>query len=79
MVDFPHDEHGEPLSEFRGLLRPKDAARFLGISRSTLYRHNDMGLLPRSVKIGGCRGWRVEELRRWLDEGCPGRDRWEAK
>jgi predicted DNA-binding transcriptional regulator AlpA len=78
MVDFPRDEHGETLPEFRGVLRAKDAARFLGISRATLYRYDARGVIPRSVKIGRCRGWRVEELRRWLDKGCPGRDRWEA-
>ena len=77
MVDFPRDDHGEPLSMFRGLFRAAEAARFLGISRATFYRQIAKGAIPRAVWIGGCRRWRIEELCRWLDAGCPTRERWE--
>jgi excisionase family DNA binding protein len=76
-VDFPRDQRGERLQEFRAVFRAAEAAEFLGVSRATFYRLDARGVIPRAVRIGGVRRWRIEELRRWLERSCPGRDRWE--
>jgi predicted DNA-binding transcriptional regulator AlpA len=46
-----------------------ETARYLGVSRSTLYRHigsptND---LPPPIRIGARMMWRRETVNRWLD------------
>jgi predicted DNA-binding transcriptional regulator AlpA len=44
-----------------------------GLSRATLWRHHDEGRIPAGLKIGRAVRWRLAEIRRWLDAGCPGR------
>jgi len=60
------------------LLDAGQAATLLGYGRSTFYRMDEEGLVPRSVRIGSSRRWSRDELRRWVDAGCPTRERWEA-
>jgi predicted DNA-binding transcriptional regulator AlpA len=56
----------------------RDAARLLGICRAQLYRLHSSGRMPRPVYLGGrAPRWCVEELRAWLDAGCPDRQTWE--
>jgi excisionase family DNA binding protein len=76
-VDFPRDERGERHPEFRAVFRAAEAARFLGVSRATFYRLDKKGETPLPVWIGGSRRWRIDEFRRWVEAGCPPRDRWE--
>ena len=65
----------EPL-----LLKPGEAARRIGISRTQFYRWAEEGyLVPEPVTIGGVRYWRREELKAWVDAGCPERAVWRAK
>lgn len=50
----------------------------LGIGRSTFFRLDETGGVPRGVRLGGrMRRWRAEELRAWIAAGCPPRVRWE--
>jgi predicted DNA-binding transcriptional regulator AlpA len=60
------------------LLNPKDAAAYLGFSRSVFYRYDSMGVIPIGVYIGGRRYWRRDELRAWVRAGCPPRHKWEV-
>lgn len=56
-----------------------DAARFVGISRSTLDRLNRRGVIgPQPIHLGGRRLWRLDELRLWIDAGRPTREEWLA-
>jgi excisionase family DNA binding protein len=49
--------HGDPI------LRPRDAAAYLAISRPTLYRWVNEGVLPRPIKLGkNTSGWRRSAL-----------------
>ncbi|AXG12138.1 helix-turn-helix domain-containing protein [Intrasporangium calvum] len=54
----------------RMLYRVSEVAGFLGISRGKAYQLIGSGEL-RSVKIGGCRRVRVEDLRAYLDSLAP--------
>ena len=56
------EEKIDPLA-----LRPRDAAAALGISPSTLDRLTKDGQIPH-VKINRLVLYRVETLRRWLEE-----------
>ena len=59
------------------LLSATQAARALGISRTTLYGLHSSGRLgPLPVKLGRRTLWSVDELKRWVEAGCPPRDKW---
>ena len=51
------------------ILRPKDAAQYLGISVGTLYRWaQEQPGFPQPIKIGPrTTGWRQADLDAWLD------------
>lgn len=54
------------------LLSVDEVAARVGISRRTVWRLRDAGVLPPSVKLGGrlCR-WRAADIDRWIQAGCP--------
>jgi len=54
------------------------AAALLGISRAHWLRLCSAGRVPEPVRLGRCVRWNVDELKRWIEAGCPGRDRWIA-
>jgi excisionase family DNA binding protein len=49
------------------LLTPEEAARWLGVGRSTLYELLAAGEIP-SIRIGRCRRIPSWELRRFIEE-----------
>lgn len=56
----------------------KDAARLLGIGRTLFLQMDNSGRLgPMGLKLGKRRLWSVEELRAWVNAGCPIRERWQ--
>ena len=59
------------------LLDAGEVAALLGVGRSTLYRLDDVGGIPRGVRLGRMRRWSREELRAWIAADCPPRHRWE--
>jgi predicted DNA-binding transcriptional regulator AlpA len=56
----------------------KEAARLCGVSRATWYKLRKAGKVPRPVRLGRRTIWRVDELREWMDSGCPALMKWEA-
>lgn len=60
------------------LLDAAEAAQLVGIGRSTFYRLDETGGVPRCVRLGRMRRWRSDELHAWIAAGCPPRARWEA-
>lgn len=55
------------------------AARLLGgISRSHFAGLHAGGRLPLPIRLGRRVMWSVGELERWVQVGCPSRERWEA-
>lgn len=59
---------GEPPGRRRtAVLRPKAAAEYLGLSRSTLYRLEKSGELAPRLRLGlNSSGWLVEDLDKFL-------------
>jgi predicted DNA-binding transcriptional regulator AlpA len=49
-----------------------------GRSEASWWRDHAAARIPRPVKLGGRTLWRTEELRRWVQAGCPDRKTWEA-
>lgn len=60
------------------LLPASEAARLLGISKRHLHTLNCSGRLPAPIRLGRSVRWNGDELRAWIDAGCPERSRWEA-
>ena len=52
-------------------------ARLLSLSESTLHKLKLMDQLPAPVRIGRAVRWNLEEIRAWVNCGCPARHRWE--
>jgi predicted DNA-binding transcriptional regulator AlpA len=59
------------------LLDVRKAAALCGMSRTSWYRAESSGKVPRAVRIGGSVRWRRDELLRWIDAGCPARAKWD--
>lgn len=50
------------------IMRPKQVAIQLGISRATLYRREADGLLPRRVTNSGCSGWFESDIDAFIEQ-----------
>ena len=61
----------------QALLTDVEAAALCGMSRSGWRGADAAGRIPRSLHIGRCCRWRAEEIRKWIDAGCPPRAKWE--
>lgn len=51
--------------------RPRDAARYIGVSSATFSRLKAAGKLPQPVKLNGCVLYPRVHLDRWVEAGCP--------
>lgn len=73
-VDVKRDAADHPAL----MVGPKPAARILGVSIAKWHAMNAGGQVPKPVRFGGrCPRWSVDELRQWIEAGCPSRDQWE--
>ena len=63
----------EPILVGSGL-----AGRLCGVSGRTWTRLVAASEVPRPVRLGRLRRWRIDELKRWAAAGCPSRERWES-
>ena len=75
---------GDDLSRGGVLDKPlmvtaKQAAPMCGKSLRTWRTWDAAGRIPRAVRVGGSKLWRLDELRAWAAAGCPRRDDWEAR
>jgi len=61
------------------LLGAKQAAVLCGCSERTWREWHTMGLVPVPIHIGRAIFWRADELRAWVEAGCPNRKKWIAR
>lgn len=54
-----------------------DAARMIGLSRSSWLGLVSSGRAPGAIRLGRRLVWRVGELSDWLKAGAPNRDAWD--
>ena len=60
------------------LLTAEQAAAICGKSARTWRSWDAAGFVPRPIRIGRSTFWRAEELRSWIEAGCPRRKEWES-
>ena len=58
----------------RLLIRKAELAAMLGVGETLIDGLRATGRLPRSMKLGRCRVWSVEVIRRWVKAGMPSRE-----
>ncbi len=61
-----HTPNGQPA-----LITATELAQMMRVSVRTLWRLLSAGRIPAPIRIGGNARWRVEEIDRWIAEGCP--------
>ena len=66
----------QPAVEAPILVDAREVARLLSISYSTVWRLDVIECLPEPVHLLSRSLWRVDELREWVNAGCPARHRW---
>ena len=62
----------------RLLLRAEDAAALCSTSTRTWRTWGTIGKIPRPIHIGRIPFWRYDELKAWVEAGCPNRVTWDA-
>jgi predicted DNA-binding transcriptional regulator AlpA len=72
------DELNTALSQ-QLLVTAKQAARMCGRSLRTWRAWDSAGWIPQPIRIGRATLWRADELRTWVEAGCPRRAEWEAR
>ena len=60
------------------LLSASEAAALCGSSVRQWWRLQASGKVPAPVMMGSRKRWRRDDLRRWIDAGCPCRNEWES-
>jgi predicted DNA-binding transcriptional regulator AlpA len=63
----------------RLLVTARQAAELCGKSLRTWRAWDSAGWIPKPIRIGRNTLWRADELRDWVNAGCPRRDEWEAQ
>jgi excisionase family DNA binding protein len=48
-----------------------EVAKILGVSTRSVWRLVSSQKIIPPLKVGGAARWRYDELRRWIDAGCP--------
>jgi excisionase family DNA binding protein len=70
-LSTPH----EPVTQVAPqLISAEELSAMLGMSKRTVWRLLSAGQIPQPVRIGRSTRWRLDEVRRWIDLGCPGAD-----
>jgi excisionase family DNA binding protein len=57
----------------------RELASLLRVGLRTVRAMDAAGRLPTPVRIGHSVRWPLDEIRQWIDAGCPSRDEWEAR
>jgi predicted DNA-binding transcriptional regulator AlpA len=75
--DPPADPTPTSPGDGRLLVSARELARLLSVSVATIRRLDAAGKLPRSVRLAGSVRWRLDDIRRFCEAGCPDRAEWE--
>lgn len=53
------------------LIAADELARMLDVSTRTVWRLLSTGRMVQPVRIGGSVRWRLDEVKEWINNGCP--------
>lgn len=66
-----------PLAVEPMLLTDKQLAVVLNISTRHLHTLDVTGKIPQARSLNSSKRWSTQEIREWVDSGCPNREAWE--
>ncbi len=61
------------------LVSIRDLTRLLARSEIALHRDDAAGRLPKPIRLGGSKRWRLADVQEWVRLGCPSRAEYEAR
>lgn len=61
----------------KGAFRSKSLSVYLDLSEASLHRLDASGLLPKAIRLAGCKLWSRRTIDFWLSLNCPPRDEFE--
>ena len=68
---------GQKPPEDRGLLvDTNQVANLLKVCRKTIWTMQTQGRMPKPIRIGSAVRWSYEEIKAWVDAGCPKETEW---
>lgn len=70
MTTAHKNESGAPEDESR-LISADEVAQMLSISTRTVWRLLSTGKMVQPIRIGGSVRWRLDEVKEWINNGCP--------
>ena len=65
-----------PPDDVGVLVNTRQAAKMLSLGERTIWRLSRSGIMPKPMKIGNAVRWKYEDLKAWIDAGCPRDERW---
>jgi len=65
-----------PPVEYGLLVDTRQVAKMLSVSPRKLWQMYNSGEMPSPIRIGRSVRWNYEELRAWVNAGCPPGDEW---
>lgn len=65
----------EPPNDQGLLIDGKEVARLLDVSPRTIWRLKDSGKMPRPIRLGNLVRWSYDEIKEWIELGCPSQKR----
>jgi len=68
---------GKDPDEMGLLIDTRQASKLLGVSSRKLYTMYSSGQMPAPTRIGRAVRWGYEELRAWVNAGCPSATEWQ--
>ena len=75
MMNRPHQAVRAPETSRRTgtttLITAAELARLMHISQRTVWRLVSAGRIIPPIRIGGNTRWRLDEVERWIADGCP--------
>jgi prophage regulatory protein len=48
-----------------------ELAQLLDLSKRTIWRLRSAGQLPEPVRLGSAVRWRLDQVKKWIADGCP--------
>jgi excisionase family DNA binding protein len=71
---------GRKPPDDRGLsIDTNQAAKLLKVSPRTVWRMKHSGEMPKAIRIGKAVRWGYDEIKQWIDAGCPTPDEWKKQ
>jgi len=69
----------KPPEDRRLLVDTTQVAKLLKVCEKTVWRMQTTGEMPMPIRIGRAVRWSYEEIKAWVDAGCPKAEEWERR